>query len=113
MVLIENDVVLQWLDSKVLGWLILVYFGNCRNINVDCIEGFKGRLFYFMYEIFVKIYIDQLFNIIIEFLELEFVIFDLKVCLEKIDLRGILVIFLKIVLEIRFLYLGFKIFNFV
>lgn len=111
MVLTKN-VVLQWLDSKVLGWLTLVYSGNCRNTNADCIEGFKGRLLHFMYETFAKTHIDQLFNIIIEFPESEPAILDLKVCLEKTDLRGTLVTSLKTALETRLLHPGFKTFIF-
>lgn len=110
MVLTENVFVLQWLDSKVLGWLTLVYSGNCRNTNADCIEGFKGRLLHFMYETFAKTHIDQLFNIIIEFPESEPAILDLKVCLEKTDLRGTLVTSLKTALETRLLHPGFKTF---
>lgn len=113
MVLTENVFVLQWLDSKVLGWLTLVYSGNCRNTNADCIEGFKGRLLHFMYETFAKTHIDQLFNIIIEFPESEPAILDLKVCLEKTDLRGTLVTSLKTALETRLLHPGFKTFIFV
>lgn len=110
MVLTEIFFVLQWLDSKVLGWLTLVYSGNCRNTNADCIEGFKGRLLHFMYETFAKTHIDQLFNIIIEFPESEPAILDLKVCLEKTDLRGTLVTSLKTALETRLLHPGFKTF---
>ncbi|XP_061183897.1 anaphase-promoting complex subunit 2-like [Saccostrea echinata] len=96
----------EWLDSKVLGWLTLVYSGNCRNTYSDCIEGFKGRLLHFLYETFARTHIDQLFNIIIEFPESEPAILDLKVCLEKTDLRGTLVSSLKTALETRLLHPG-------
>lgn len=59
-----------------------------------------------MYETFAKTHIDQLFNIIIEFPESEPAILDLKVCLEKTDLRGTLVSSLKTALETRLLHPG-------
>ena len=96
----------QWLDSKVLGWLNLVYSGNRKYIYLDCIAGFKGRLLHFLYETFARTQIEQLFNIIIEYPESEPAILDLKVCLEKTDLRTLLVTSLKSALETRLLHPG-------
>lgn len=59
-----------------------------------------------MFETFAKTHIDQLFNIIIEFPESEPAILDLKICLEKTDLRGTLVSSLKTALETRLLHPG-------
>ncbi|KAK3088868.1 hypothetical protein FSP39_024770 [Pinctada imbricata] len=96
----------QWLDSKVLGWLNLVYSGNRTHIYADCIAGFRGRLLHFLYETFARTQIEQLFNIIIEYPESEPAILDLKVCLEKTDLRTLLVTSLKSALETRLLHPG-------
>ena len=99
-------VFLQWLDTKVLGWLHLVYSGNRTHIYSDCIDGFKGRLLHFLYETYANIQIEQLFNIIIDFPESEPAILDLKLCLEKTDLRTQLVMSLKSALETRLLHPG-------
>jgi hypothetical protein len=52
--------------------------------------------------------IEQLFNIIIDFPESEPAILDLKLCLEKTDLRTQLVMSLKSALETRLLHPGKK-----
>ena len=98
--------IFQWLETKVLGWLKLVYSGNRSHIEADCLEGFKGRLLHFLYETYANVQISQLFNIIIEFPESEPAIQDLKVCLEKTDLRSHLVGTLKTSLETRLLHPG-------
>ena len=59
-----------------------------------------------MFEIFATTQIDQLFNIIIEYPESEPAILDLKLCLEKTDLRAKLVASLKSALETRLLHPG-------
>ncbi|XP_071154099.1 anaphase-promoting complex subunit 2-like isoform X1 [Mytilus edulis] len=100
------DILETWLDTKVLGWLHLVYSGNRTHIYSDCIDGFKGRLLHFLYESFANIQIEQLFNIIIEFPESEPAILDLKMCLEKTDVRTQLVTSLKSALETRLLHPG-------
>ncbi|XP_033732322.1 anaphase-promoting complex subunit 2-like [Pecten maximus] len=96
----------NWLETKVLGWLHLVYSDERRHTTADCISGFKGRLLHFLFETFAKTQIDQLFNIIIEYPESEPAILDLKVCLEKTDQRPHLVTSLKSALETRLLHPG-------
>ncbi|KAH3796752.1 hypothetical protein DPMN_150323, partial [Dreissena polymorpha] len=96
----------QWLENKVLAWLRLVYTRNHSNIRSDCIEGFKGRLLHFLWEIYASIQIGQLFNIIIEYPESEPAVQDLKTCLEKTSVRGHLVSSLKSALETRLLHPG-------
>ena len=103
---IKLYVLFQWLENKVLGWLKLVYSGNRSHIEADCIAGFKGRLLHFLFETYANVQISQLFNIIIEFPESEPAILDLKVCLEKTDMRSQLVATLKTSLETRLLHPG-------
>jgi len=59
-----------------------------------------------LYETYANIQIEQLFNIIIDFPESEPAILDLKLCLEKTDLRTQLVMSLKSALETRLLHPG-------
>lgn len=59
-----------------------------------------------MWETYAKIIIEQFFNIIIDYPDSQPAIDDLKVCLEKIDLRKHLVKTLKESLEIRLLHPG-------
>ncbi|XP_067662241.1 anaphase-promoting complex subunit 2-like [Haliotis asinina] len=100
------DTLQKWLDSKVLGWLNIIYAGNRTSSGPECISAFKGRLLHFLYETYAKALIDQLFNIIIEFPESEPAIMDLKVCLDKTDFRSHLVSSLRGALENRLLHPG-------
>lgn len=59
-----------------------------------------------MCETYAGTLIDQLFNIIIEFPESEPAVLDLRVCLEKTDLRPHLVSSLRHAFESRLLHPG-------
>ena len=58
-----------------------------------------------------QVRIDQLFNIIVEYPESEPALIDLKLCLEKINLRTQLVTSLKTALETRLLHPGSDLFD--
>ncbi|CAH1786015.1 unnamed protein product, partial [Owenia fusiformis] len=111
----------KWLETKVLGWLLLVYNQdddkpsnqpssknqeNAKLTTKECIEAYKGRLMHFLYETYANVQISQLFNIIIEYPDSEPALIDLKACLEKTDLRGHLVESLRTALETRLLHPG-------
>ncbi|XP_074654773.1 anaphase-promoting complex subunit 2-like [Tubulanus polymorphus] len=93
----------NWLDVKVIGWFSHIY--QSSRIDID-VSSFKSRLQHFLYETFANSLIDQLFNVIIEFPESEPAVVDLKLCLEKTDLRSQLVTSLKSALETRLLHPG-------
>ncbi|XP_025096044.1 LOW QUALITY PROTEIN: anaphase-promoting complex subunit 2-like [Pomacea canaliculata] len=96
----------EWLDTKVLNWLQLIYAGNRSDEQAQSISAFRGRLMHFVFEVYANTLIDQLFNIIIEFPESEPAVRDLRICLEKTDLRPHLVSSLRKALESRLLHPG-------
>ncbi|KAK7479008.1 hypothetical protein BaRGS_00029769, partial [Batillaria attramentaria] len=94
-----------WLDTKVLNWLHLIYgIGSAE--KMQSINAFRDRLMHFIWETYANTLIEQLFNIIIEFPESEPAVRDLRICLEKIDLRSHLVLSLRNALESRLLHPG-------
>ena len=106
----------QWLETKVVGWLELIYGHQSPMLTEDSsspIKSHKGRLYHFMYDIYSRIRIQQLFNIIIEFPESKPALLDLMTCLERTNLRGVLVQSLKHALETRLLHPGTRTFLFI
>ena len=102
----------QWLETKVVGWLELMY-GDSQGNGSDVkspIHSEKERLLNLMYESYARIHIDQMFTIIIEYPESLPGLQDLKVCLEKVNLRGVLVQSLRQALETRLLHPGYTTF---
>ena len=97
---------LQWLDTKVLGWLNAVYASSESAHGPESVSAFRDRLLHLLYETYAQTLIDQLFNIIIEFPESEPAVADLSVCLDKTDLRTHLVTALRAALESRLLHPG-------
>ncbi|XP_013419521.1 anaphase-promoting complex subunit 2-like [Lingula anatina] len=89
----------NWLDVTVLGWLTLIYGGKD-------ISSLKARLQHYLYDTYGRARIEQLFNIIVDFPESRPALDDLKVCLQKTDLRGHLVKELKTAFENRLLHPG-------
>lgn len=67
---------------------------------------FKQKLSHYLYETYTKIRIDQLFNIIIEYDDSRPAIEDLRICLERTDLRKTLVHSLQDALKTRLLHPG-------
>ncbi|KAK2189465.1 hypothetical protein NP493_106g06023 [Ridgeia piscesae] len=100
----------EWLETKVVGWLELMYcevrHGGASEGARGSVAPYKDRLYYFLHDIYARTRIQQLFNIIIEFPESEPALTDLKCCLEKTNLRGMLVQALRTALETRLLHPG-------
>lgn len=105
-----------WLDTVVMGWLSRIYssgsFGFRESENkstvssVETLSKMKQTLRYFLYETYTRTRIDQLFNIIIEYPDSEPAVEDLRICLQKIDLRQHLTQKLQRALETRLLHPG-------
>ena len=72
----------------------------------DSVFAHKGRLCNFLYNVYALVHIEELFEIIIEYPDSEPALLDLKCCLEKTDLRGMLVHSFRSALEIRLLHPG-------
>ncbi|CAB3246135.1 unnamed protein product [Arctia plantaginis] len=102
----------NWLDTTVMSWLTRIYCGGSSKPSPDdkniqsAISKFKQKLSYFLYHSYTKLRIDQLFNIIIEYPDSQPAVDDIKLCLEKTDLRGTLCKNLQNALETRLLHPG-------
>lgn len=101
-----------WLDTIVVEWLTRIYNNGSSKLDpgnakmCDSISCFKMKLKYYLFEKYANTIIDQFFNIIIEFPDSQPAIDDLKLCMEKLDLRGHLVETLKNSIETRLLHPG-------
>lgn len=101
-----------WLDTIVVEWLTRIYNNGSSKLDqnntkiVDSINYFKMKLKYFLFEKYANTIIDQFFNIIIEYPDSQPAIDDLKLCMEKLDLRAHLVETLKNSIETRLLHPG-------
>ncbi|KAF7402890.1 hypothetical protein HZH66_005157 [Vespula vulgaris] len=72
----------------------------------DAVIKFKRKLSHYLYETYTRIRIDQLFNIIIEYPDSQPAIDDLRICLDRTDLRKVLVETLQEALKTRLLHPG-------
>lgn len=102
----------DWLNTTVMSWLTRIYCAGSskpppddKNIQI-AINKFKQKLTYFLYHTYTLIRIDQLFNIIVDYPYSLPAIEDIKVCLEKTDLRSTLCKKLQTALETRLLHPG-------
>ncbi|XP_028171394.1 anaphase-promoting complex subunit 2 [Ostrinia nubilalis] len=102
----------NWLDTTVMSWLTRIYCGGSskpppddKNIQ-NAISQFKKKLSYYLYHCYTKLRIEQLFNIIIEYPDSQPAVDDIKLCLEKTDLRSKLCKRLQSALETRLLHPG-------
>lgn len=102
----------NWLETVVVNWLIRIYSGgSSKSVSLDlkvrnAINTFKQKLCYFLYETYTRIRIDQLFNIVIDFPESKPAIDDLRICLERTNLRKHLMLSLRKRLKTRLLHPG-------
>lgn len=102
----------NWLDTTVMSWLTRIYCAGSSKPPSDdkhvmnAISKFKQKLCYYLYHSYTKLRIDQLFNIIIEYPDSQPAVDDLKLCLDKTDLRPTLCKKLQIALETRLLHPG-------
>lgn len=106
----------EWLDTVVMSWLCRIYssgsFGFRESENKaspsssDTLFKMRQTLRHFLYETYTRTRIDQLFNIIIEYPDSEPAVEDLRICLQKTDLRQHLTQKLQRALETRLLHPG-------
>ncbi|XP_045776606.1 anaphase-promoting complex subunit 2 [Maniola jurtina] len=102
----------NWLDTTVMSWLTRIYCaGSSKATSVDknilhAVAEFKQKLSYYLYHNYTKLRIDQLFNIIIEYPDSQPAVDDIKLCLDKTDLRATLCKKLQNALETRLLHPG-------
>ncbi|XP_034109479.1 anaphase-promoting complex subunit 2 [Drosophila nasuta] len=99
-----NDVVMTWLTSIFTEWRS---GDDINNEQIpESVQAFKVKLTYFMYETFAQNVISQFFSIIIDYPDSTPAIEDLKICMEKIDMRVHLTESLRSALEARILHPG-------
>ncbi|CAG2054169.1 unnamed protein product [Timema podura] len=97
----------NWLDTVVLGWLSKVYmYSPVQDITHQAINKFKQKLLHHLYETYTCTRIDQMFNIIIEYPDSQPAVEDLRVCVQKTDLRGYLTRKLEQTLVTKLLHQG-------
>ncbi|XP_078603825.1 anaphase-promoting complex subunit 2-like isoform X2 [Branchiostoma floridae x Branchiostoma japonicum] len=104
----------KWLNSKVLSWLHLVFKGTPgqageREVSAktqESLDRWQTRLLYFLYQTYGTLRISEMFDIIVEFPDSMSALEDLKVCLEKTDLRRTLVSSLRSAIGRRLLQPG-------
>lgn len=102
----------SWLDTIIMQWLIRIFNNGSSKIDpantkiTESVNYFKMKLNYFLYEKYADTIIEQFFNIIIEFPDSTPAIDDLKLCMEKLDLRSRLIANLRHSIETRLLHPG-------
>lgn len=102
----------NWLETVVMNWLIRIYSGgSSRSLSIDpkvrtAINIFKQKLVYFLYETYTRVRVDQLFNIVIEYPDSKAAIDDLRICLERTNLRKYMIRSLQTALKTRLLHPG-------
>uniref|UniRef100_A0A1B6GF83 Anaphase-promoting complex subunit 2 n=3 Tax=Cuerna arida TaxID=1464854 RepID=A0A1B6GF83_9HEMI len=97
----------NWLQTIVMGWLTKIYCSSDAIYNIESsLNKFKQKLMHLLYETYTRTRIEQLFNIIIEYPDSDPAIEDLRICLQKTDLRQCLVQKLQSALETRLLHPG-------
>ncbi|XP_039955850.1 anaphase-promoting complex subunit 2 [Bactrocera neohumeralis] len=101
-----------WLDETIINWLRKIFSHVCMHSQTpetctsNIIKGFKVKLTYFLYEHFALSIIEQFFSIIIDFPDSIPAIDDLKICMEKIDMRKHFIRTLTNTLKVRVLHPG-------
>ncbi|XP_033155870.1 anaphase-promoting complex subunit 2 [Drosophila mauritiana] len=101
-----------WLSDVIMSWLTNIFTewkskDSITDIEVpESVKSFKVKLTYFMYETFAQSVIGQFFSIIIDYPDSIPAIDDLKICMEKIDMRVYLTESLRSSLEARILHPG-------
>ncbi|KAJ9575582.1 hypothetical protein L9F63_007516, partial [Diploptera punctata] len=99
----------SWVDTVVMGWLNHVYNGSTAiptERNLVALQKFQQNVSHFLYETYTRTRIEQLFNIVIEYPDSQPAVEDLRICLQKTDLRLYLTQKLQRALETRLLHPG-------
>ncbi len=100
----------QWLDRAIIGWIRLIY--STSNFDSDdstfdqYLSNYKKQLAHFMYTYYAKSRINRLFDIVIDYPDSKNAIEDLKICLQKTNLRANVIKSLKSSIEQRLLHPG-------
>ena len=110
----------QWLEKIIIGWIKLVYQASpneyLSNPNETLtsdkalkfdqyLQNYKKQLAHFMYTHYAHVRIKRLFDIVIDFPDSKCAVDDLKICLDKTNLRAHVVKMLKSSIE-RLLHPG-------
>lgn len=93
----------KWLEGVIMNWLKKIY--TCE-YSSEAINKFHKKLINYMYEIYTKVRINQLFGIIIEYPDSIPALQDLRTCLPKTDLLPYLTKKLQKSMETRLLHTG-------
>ncbi|ALC42647.1 mr [Drosophila busckii] len=102
----------SWINDTVMTWLTSIFTAPKSKKDIlpekipDSVQAFKVKLTYFMYETFAQNVISQFFSIIIDYPDSTLAIDDLRICMEKIDMRVYLTESLRSSLEARILHPG-------
>ncbi|XP_029730420.2 anaphase-promoting complex subunit 2 [Aedes albopictus] len=102
----------RWLNTVVLQWLTRIYNRGSLSIGTgngkieEAIRNFQTKLSFYLYENYANTIIEQFFGIIIDFPMSQAAIDDLKICMEKIDLKSHLVKTMKCTLNNKLLHPG-------
>ncbi|XP_041969112.1 anaphase-promoting complex subunit 2 [Aricia agestis] len=102
----------DWLETTVMSWLTRIYCAGKSEPPPDdrhtqnAIHKFKQKLSYYLYHCYTKLRIDQLFSIIVDYPDSQPAVDDIKICLDKTDLRPTLCRKLQNALETRLLHPG-------
>ncbi|KAH8413693.1 hypothetical protein KR222_004108 [Zaprionus bogoriensis] len=101
----------SWINDIVISWLIRIFTewkpkDVLQEKDSEFVQTFKVKLTYFMYETFAQSVISQFFSIIIDYPDSTPAIEDLRICMEKIDMRIYLTESLRSTLEARILHPG-------
>lgn len=117
-----------WLEKIIIGWIKLIYSSSTQftlpSINTSSLKptttvkqcngskfdqyllNYKKQLSHFMYTHYAHIRIKRLFDIVIDFPDSKSAVDDLKLCLEKTNLRAHVIKTLKSSIEQRLLHPG-------
>lgn len=102
----------QWLDRIVISWIRLIYTSSNVDLNntTDSFDqylfNYKKQLAHFMYSHYARCRINRLFDIIVDYPDSKNAVDDLKICLQKTNLRSIVIKSLKTSIEQRLLHPG-------
>ncbi|XP_056634771.1 anaphase-promoting complex subunit 2 [Diorhabda sublineata] len=96
----------KWVQDIILNWLRNIYCYDTLIPIEESINASEKKLINFLYTIYTKMRIDQLFNIIIEYPESLPALEDLRLCLPRTDLKSMLTKTLQKAMETRLLHPG-------
>jgi anaphase-promoting complex subunit 2 len=125
----------RWLDKIIIGWIKLIYvpslqqkkqqqqqrlstttatrttaMATAKSLSLakfdDCLHNYKKQLAHYMYTYYASVRIKRLFDIVIDYPDSKSAVDDLKICLEKTNLRTAVISGLRSSIEQRLLHPG-------